>query len=379
MVYLFWFSLAVLAYHLVGYGLLLNFLNLFSNPQRGETHFEDYPTITVLCPAFNEEKVIEAKISSFLQLNYPADKIKMIVISDDSTDGTNEIVNKFSGDNNIELVVQKPRRGKQSGHNLVEPDIDTDYVLSTDANSIFAPDSVKKMVRRMQSEPDIALVSGELKLIKKNGTDSGEGLYWKYESWLKSLESEFYSIIGANGSIYLIKREYFQQINPASVDDFERTLQVIKNGKKAKYEPEAVVYEAVTEKPSEEISRKIRMITQQWFCLERNLFLLNFFANFKVFFLFISHKLIRWMLPLFSALILISTLFQADSVFFRLCLVIQVMGYLIGVIELVLEKKGSSIKIFKLPAYFAAMNYSAFIAFIKYLKREQFSTWKVER
>ncbi|KQC12088.1 MAG: glycosyl transferase family 2 [Candidatus Cloacimonas sp. SDB] len=377
--YLFWFSLAVLAYHLVGYGLLLNFLNLFSKSHKGETHFEDYPTITVLCPAFNEEKVIEAKISSFLQLNYPADKIKMIVISDDSTDGTNEIVNKFSGDNNIELVVQKPRRGKQSGHNLVEPDINTDYVLSTDANSIFAPDSVKKMVRRMQSEPDIALVSGELKLIKKNGTDSGEGLYWKYESWLKSLESKFYSIIGANGSIYLIKREYFQQINPASVDDFERTLQVIRSGEKAKYEPEAVVYEAVTEKPSEEISRKIRMITQQWFCLERNLFLLNLFANFKVFFLFISHKLIRWMLPLFSTLILISALFQVHIAFYRFCLVIQVMVYLIAVIELVLEKKGSSIKIFKLPAYFAAMNYSAFLAFIKYLKREQFSTWKVER
>jgi len=196
---------------------------------------------------------------------------------------------------------------------------------------------------------------------------------------LKSLESRFFSIIGANGSIYLIKREYFQQIDPASVDDFERTLQVIKKGKKAKYEPEAVVFEAVTEKPSEEIARKIRMITQQWFCLKRNLFLLNFLANFKVSFLFISHKLIRWMLPLFSILILISSLLLAQTCFYRLCLVIKVLIYLIGVMEIVLEKEGSGVKIFKLPAYFTAMNYAAFIAFIKYLKGEQFSTWKVER
>jgi len=166
MVYLFWGSLTILSYHLFGYGFLLYLLNFFSKTQRGETHLEDYPTVTVLCPAYNEEKVIEKKIRSFLELNYPMNKIKMIVISDDSNDGTNEIVQKFS-DRNVELVIQKPRRGKQSGHNLVEPEIDSEYVLSTDANSIFAPDAVKKLVKRMQSEPNIALVSGELKLIKR--------------------------------------------------------------------------------------------------------------------------------------------------------------------------------------------------------------------
>lgn len=378
MIYIFWFSLAVLAYHLIGYGLLLKFLNLFSKPNGGETHLEDYPSITILCPAFNEADVIEDKINSFLNLDYPTDKITMIVISDDSTDGTNEIVNKFT-DRNVKLVIQKPRQGKQSGHNLVEPDIDSDYVLSTDANSIFHKDSVKKLVMKMLSDPIIAMVSGELRFRKNSGEDSGEGLYWKYECWLKHLESTNYSIIGANGSIFLIKRELFKQIHPASVDDFERTIQVLLKGYLAKYEPESLVYETVTEKPVEELTRKIRIIAQQWFCLERNLQVLNPFRNFRLFFMFVSHKLIRWLLPVFSLSLLISNYLIASNFSYNVFLFIQLFVYLSGSIELLIERNGNSIKILKLPAYFVAMNYSAIMAIIKYISRKEYSTWDIVR
>lgn len=380
MIYPFWISVIVVFYHLVGYGIILKIINLLCSKPKEIVNEFFFPTITVLCPAFNEEAIIEEKIKSFLELDYPKERIHLIVISDDSTDNTNEIVKKYAKLNdNIELVIQKPRKGKQSGHNLVEPYIHSDYVLSTDANSIFAPDSVKHLITKINSDPNVAIVSGELKLYRKNKKDSGEGLYWKYESWLKSLESGFHSIIGSNGSIYLIKRNFFQQIHPASVDDFERTLFVLKEGYKAKYEPSAAVFENVTERPIEEINRKIRMITQQWFCLERNIYLLNPFKNCKVTFMFISHKLIRWLLPLFSSLIFASSILLYNIDFYKFCLIVQVVIYLSGILEIMLEKRGKSISILKLCAYFTSMNYAALVAFIKYIKREQFSTWNVAR
>lgn len=378
MLIIFIISVSFLIYHLVGYGLLLSFFNLFKKPI-AEVEISDYPTITVLCPAFNEEDIIEEKIHSFLDLDYPKDKIDMIVISDDSTDRTHEIVNRYTEKNNIRLVIQKSRKGKQSGHNLVEPGIKSDYVLSTDANSIFQRDAAKELVRTMLSDENICMVSGVLKLVSENNQDSGEGLYWQYESWLKKLESKFYSIIGSNGSIYLIKREYFTQIHPASVDDFERTLHVIKQNKITKYNQKAVVVEKVTGKAVDEIGRKIRIITQQLFCLQRNISVLNFTKNFKIAFILISHKIIRWLLPVFSLLMLISNIFLFNFMLFKFILLGQILIYILGLVELIMEKKGEGYRILKLFAYFIAMNYSAIVAFIDFLKGKQYATWDIIR
>ena len=375
MIYLFWLCILILFYHIFGYGLLLSFINLFKK-QDNTAELTEFPSITILCPAYNEESVIEEKIKSFLNLDYPKDKINMIVISDDSTDNTNRIVDKYTKDYNIQLVVQKPRKGKQSGHNLVEPSIITDYVLSTDANSIFHQKAVKELVKTMKSNDKIGMVSGELKLLKDNNKDSGEGYYWKYESWLKRLESKFYSIIGANGSIFLIKRKYFTQIHPASVDDFERALIILKKGLIVKYNPKAIVYEDVTQKATEEINRKIRIITQEWFAIFRQKAV---FINTSIAFLLFSHKIIRWLLPLFSIFILISNCFIFYSTFFVVTFIGQLLIYILGTLELILEIKRKTIKPLKIFAYYTAMNYAAFMALIKFIKGKQYATWDTIR
>lgn len=379
MEYLFWISVLILGYHILGYGIILRLINLFQKKKElnQDTSIE-FPSITVLCPAFNEEDVIEEKLKSFLELDYPQNKIKMIVISDDSTDKTNEIVLQYS-DRNISLIIQRPRQGKQSGHNMVEPLIDTEYILSTDANSIFHPQAVKHLIKKAQSDPETGMVSGELRLVKKNRGDSGEGLYWKYESWLKSEESKFYSIIGANGSIFLIRRDLFTQIHPASVDDFERSLQVLQKGFKVKYEPDAKVFEETTARPVEEIGRKIRIITQEWFCLARNLQVLNPVRDFRVFFMFISHKLIRWLLPVFSFLMLVTNIFLLDKALYVVCFMMQISVYLSGLYEIQIEKSGKSIKLFKITAYYTAMNYSAMMALFRYFRKHQYATWQKVR
>ncbi len=379
MINLFWLCILILFYHIIGYSLLLSFINLFRK-QDNPVELPEFPTITVLCPAYNEEDVIEEKIKSYLNLDYPKNKISMIVISDDSIDRTNEIVEKYSRKySNIKLVIQKPRKGKPSSHNLVEPSIKSDYVLSTDANSIFHKDAIKHLVTIIQSNPRVGIASGELKLISENG-DSGEGLYWKYESYIKKLESSFHSIIGSNGSIFLIRRELFKQVHQASVDDFERTLQCLKENYIAKYVPKAIVFERGSEQPSQELKRKIRIISREWFALKRNSILLNPFKYPKVNWMIFSHKILRWTLFIWAIFFFIANLSLKDkSVFFTFTMMIQVLGYLGGGFELFLESINRTNRFLKFPGYFVTMIYASLIAFIKFITGKQQATWNTIR
>lgn len=383
MIYLwcgFWLSAFLMAYHIFGYGALLYIINTLipRKPESKHQLNDTTPSIIVLCPAFNEARVIEAKIKSFIALDYPKDRIHMIVISDDSTDATNDIVSKYT-DQNISLVVQKPRAGKQCAHNLVLPMLDSDYVLSTDANSIFAPDAVNKLVSMMQSDPRIGMVSGELRLHTKEGNSSGEGLYWRYESFLKSMDSSFASIIGANGSIFLIKRELFGRVDPASVDDFERTLQVLKQGYLAKYEPAANVWEDETEKASEEINRKIRIITQEWYALSRNRELLNVFKHPRISFLLLSHKLLRWLYFVLGFICLVCSAMLAGHWFYLLALLLQLAGYAYGTLGLIGQAHNHRLPLSGIPGYFVAMFYASAIAFKNFIVRKNFGTWNPVR
>lgn len=376
---LFWLSASALAYHLAGYPLLmLIFIRLRKKILPTASDIQKYPSVTVLCPARNEEDVIEAKIKSFLKLDYPRDRLKLIVISDDSTDRTNEIVESHAGQN-VELVIQKPRQGKPSAHNLVIPKLDCDYVLSTDANSIFAPDALKLLVARMYSDPRLALVSGELRLTPGEGGKSGEGLYWRYESWLKKLDSDFHSIIGANGSIFLIRRDLFQRVDPQSVDDFERVLTVLKNGFLAAYEPQANVFEEESESARQEMSRKIRIVTREWFVLERNLALLNPFRYPATSFQLVSHKLLRWLFFVFVLTGFLASAFLLQIRFYRVIFLLQCLIYGLGVLGLILQARGKRPPFFSLPAYLVGMIWSSLVAFVRYLQRKKTATWNPVR
>lgn len=378
-VIIFWLGFYLLLYHIAIYPLILWILNRFNKLDNKATIIEQerLPTVTVLCPAYNEELHIEEKILSFLALDYPVDKIKMIVISDDSTDNTNSIVQKYT-DRNVHLVVQKPRGGKQRAHNLVEPSIDTDLVLSTDANSIFAPDALKQLVLVMQSDPQIGMAAGELKLEKKGSQESGEGLYWKYESMLKKLDTAFSSIICANGSLYIIRRSLFGQVRPGTVDDFERTLHVLSNNYRAVYVPQAIVTEDVTEKAIEEISRKVRIITREWIAFKKYAGLLNPFEYGRISFILFSHKVIRWLFFLFLLFMLIGSAL-AGTPFYQWLFLLQILFYVIGTLELVLQRDNKHIPGAGLIAYVTAMGWSSFLAFIRFVFNKNTGIWNPVR
>jgi biofilm PGA synthesis N-glycosyltransferase PgaC len=377
---IFWTGFFFLFYHTFIYGLILWVWSKFKKQKTitlPQNDPESLPTITVVCAAYNEEESIEVKIHSFLELDYPKNKIRLLVISDDSSDNTNSIVQRYS-DKNIDLIIQKPRGGKQKAHNLVQPFIYTDYVLSTDANSIFAPDSVKLLVEKMESDENIGIVSGELILIKKDEKDSGEGLYWKYECFLKKIDSAFTSIIGSNGSIFLIRRELFTQVHPNSCDDFERTLYILSEGFKAKYEPRAIVTEEVTEFAREEIKRKIRIITTEWYALKRNFRLLNPFRFGRITLVLFSHKIIRWMFFLFLIMMLLSSAFLTDR-FYQWIFLIQLFAYWLGILELTMQNSGRHIPGTGIFAYTTAMGWASMVAFFKFLFNADMGVWNPVR
>ncbi len=381
MTYIFWISLTLLVYHIVLYPILINIISRFCKDKE-VSQCKNTPSIVVLCPAFNEEDVIAEKIESFIALDYPKDKIKILVISDDSEDNTNSIVEKYAlQHSNVSLAVQKPRRGKPSGHNMVEPTLDCDYVLSTDANSLFRPDAIKHLVNKIEDDEKTGLVAGQLRYFAKDGNSSGEGLYWKYENAIRDSESKTKSIIVANGSIFLIKRELFTQIHPSSVDDYERTLITLQKGYNAKYEPKAIVEEEVSEENKDEFKRKIRIISREWFATFRHASLLNPFSNPYASFSLISHKILRWLFFLFVIGMFVSNAFLVEFKvsFFTIVFLLQVIFYGIGSLDLAISNKSPLKKLTKLPGYFVVMFLCSILAFNRFLTGKQVATWSTLR
>ncbi len=379
MVLLFYISLIIIIYHIFLFPLLLYLLILIKKSQNYSLDYDiELPTVTILTAAYNEEDKIRDKLDSFCRLNYPKHLIKLHIISDKSTDNTEEIVREYMvRQDNIFLTVMPTRSGKAGALNYIEPEVSSEIIVSSDASSILANDSIRKLVRHFKNDK-IGLVSGRLIYIKRNNAQSGEGLYWKYESLIRKLESNFYSIICASGCLFAIRRELYSKIHPSSPDDFERTLAVLKNRYIARLETEAVVEEYITGKSHEEISRKVRIISREWFALMRNKMLINPLKFPKVAFILISHKLIRWMLFLFNISIFISLIFLMQYQIYKILLISYVILHLIGIVGIIVEKFGKSIPVVKLFGYYVAMNYASLIAFIKFICGKQQKTWNTE-
>jgi len=375
----FFISLTLIFYHLVFFGIILEVMSKFVRRRKKNILENHHPTITIIVAAYNEEENIKLLLNSFNELDYPAEKLNLLIVSDDSTDCTNKIVSDYAGKyNNIKLVIQQPRSGKVSALNLVEPRINSELVVSADASSNLKKNSIKILVKHF-SDPEIGLVSGKMIYTDRNGEISSEGLYWRYESWLRHNESDLHSIIGASGCLFAIRRNLYNQIHPSSPDDFERTLITLSKGYRTVYEPDAIVYEVPTTHSNEELVRKIRMISTEWFALFRNSVLLNPVKFPMISFFLFSHKLIRWLLSFISIGMLIPSFVLQEYLFFRILFISQIVLYAFASAELIIEKKGKSIKMLKLPGYWLAMNIASFVAFMKFLSGNQQKTWETKK
>ena len=362
------FFVASFFYAYFGYPLLLAILPLFSRRKAEPSGKQSYyPEVTLLVAAYNEEDVIEEKIKNSLALDYPEDKLHVVVVSDGSTDRTDEIVKRYEN-NGVELF-RTDRLGKTVARNRAVENAKGEVLVLTDANAFFRQDALKNLVIHFQ-DPEVGVVCGALVLKRADGS---ENLYWRYEKLIKSLENKFHSIIGANGSIYAIRKELYSPLPPEVDDDFVEPLIVYMKGKKAIYESGAISEEEdiPAEDIQSEFQAKRRVVLRGLQSLAHVKGILNPFKYPTMSFEIFSHKVMKWFVPFALIGILISTFFLPRTLFAVTTYIIEDIFIITAILGLFI-KKGK----LQIPAYFLLTNSAVLIAVLQFLTGKRSTRWE---
>ena len=251
----FWVSAAALLWTHIAYPLAASALaRVRGRPVRGG---DALPTVTVIIAAHNEESVIARRVENLRGLDYPSDRLEIVVTSDGSTDATEELAARAGA-----RVVTNPRGGKVAAQNHAVREASSEVVAFTDANSTWAPDALRRLVRGF-SDPDVAYVCGRLNVQADDGRNK-EGLYWRYELGVRAAESLIDSVTGGNGSIYAVRRSDYAEVDPRFGHDLSLPYLMVQHGRRAVYEPLANAYEKATPTTEDEYRRKVRMFEHCW-------------------------------------------------------------------------------------------------------------------
>ena len=361
---LFWTSVFLVVYPYFVYPALLALLRrVVPRPPR-KAAIE--PTVSVLVAAFNEEDVIAAKMENSLALDYPSDRIEVVVASDGSTDGTNRIASGYADGRRIRLVAFPVNRGKLTAMNEVIPQLSGEIVVFSDASSMLTPDSVRVLVSNF-ADPTVGAVSGAY-LVQNPGQSAlgkQEDFYWRFETALKAAEGELNSTLGAHGALYAIRRELYPFPERGVInDDFVIPLRIVARGFRAVYEPGAVAVEEAHE--MEGFRRRVRITSgniQQLGELPRLLVPLRLMPLF----FFVSHKAMRLLVPLAMMTCLIANLFLLASPVYRALFVGQVVFYALALSGAAFALRP---RLLRLPYYFSMVNAAFLVAlFERVVKR----------
>jgi cellulose synthase/poly-beta-1,6-N-acetylglucosamine synthase-like glycosyltransferase len=322
---IFWVSLFVIFYSYIGYGILLYILVRIKKIIRKKksivpTTYE--PEVTLVVAAWNEEDFIQAKINNTLALDYPPDKLQIIFITDGSTDKTPEIINR---NQRFELLHEPGRRGKVAAMNRAIDYVKAPIVIFCDANTLLNTECVRYLVAHY-ADPKVGAVAGEKKiLVPEEGmaAAAGEGIYWKYESFLKKLDAQLYSVVGAAGELFSVRTHLFEKAaEDTIIEDFVQSLKVCMKGYVVRYEPKAFAMESASLSMRDEQKRKVRICAGAFQAMGILKDLFNVFKYPVLSFQFISHRILRWTL----CPICLFTLLEPESILF--CVLISTIHIL---------------------------------------------------
>jgi len=380
--WIFWISLGVLFYTYLGYGLVLLLIlkvrQVFA-PAVKPPPATSLPAVTMVVAAFNEEGCIAAKVENCFALDYPAGRLRFIFISDGSTDQTAAILDRYEG---LLHLHQPERQGKSAALNLAMQHVDTPIVVFSDANAVLNRESIRLLAAHF-NDPGVGGVAGEKKVQSRNSSaaGTGEGMYWKYESTLKKWDAAFYSIVGAAGELFAMRRELYEKMRPDTVlDDFYQSLRVCIKGYRVRYEPRAFATELASSSLTEEHKRKVRICAGGFQAMGRLGILFNPFFNPRLSFQYISHRILRWTLGPFCLILLLVSNFilvskRGESVY-EVALWSQLVFYGLAIIGWILGLAGRTIRLFNLPYYFLLMQIAVIQGFIRYAGSGQPVTWE---
>ncbi len=373
-----WGSIAVVFYAYAGYGLAIWLVSRVMNqPVRRSG---DLPSVTLLIAAFNEEDVIAAKLENSFALDYPRELLEIVVVADGSSDGTCDEVRRFA-DRGVRLAHQPERRGKNHAMSRAVPTARGEILVFSDANAFFEPKALRMLVRNF-GDPDVALVAGEKRVARGDGTiGAAEGMYWRYESWLKRLDSRVSSVMGAAGEIFAIRKGLYEP-PPADaiIEDFMLSMGLVRQGWRVVYEPAASAVEEASPNASEEFKRKVRIVAGGWQAVVR-LWPLMTPSHGIVAFQYVSHRVLRWVaVPFLLPAIAVLNLALVAQPLYQALLSLQAAFYGLAVLGWALEKRGTTWKPAYLPFFFVFLNWAAACGAWRYWTRTQAVTWeKVQR
>lgn len=383
MIIAFWIGLFLIAYTFIGYGFVLYLLvrlkRLFKKRFTFHRDLEG-PTVSILIAAYNEEALIEEKIINTLSLDYPKEKLQVIVITDGSTDRTAAKVSMFS---EVLLLHSTQRSGKMAAIKRAIPSINGEITLFTDANTFLNKLAVTELVKHYQNNK-VGAVAGEKRILVEETADAssaGEGFYWKYESLLKKWDYELYSNVGAAGELFSIRTELYEPIESDTIiDDHMIAMRIAEKGFIIAYEPGAYAMETASANSKEELKRKVRIAAGGIQSILRLKKAANPFYYPVLTFQYISHRVLRWTVtPFLLIMVFILNgliLFQNQSNLYLLLFLAQLSFYLLSIAGFYFESKNIRVKALFIPFYFCMMNYAVLAGIIRYFRNDQSAAWE---
>jgi biofilm PGA synthesis N-glycosyltransferase PgaC len=332
----------------------------------------ELPAVSLIIPAHNEEEVLPAKLANLAELDYPADRLEVVFVSDGSSDRTNEILQRAERPR-FRLVELPWRGGKSSALNHGVAAASHEIIVFSDASTLFAPDAVRKLVRHFGA-PQVGVVCGTLGFQGNAEFQRTEGLYWRYEKTLRVMESRLGATLTASGAIYALRRAAWRALTPdVMIDDFVVPFAARGLGYRVVFDPEAGATEAAEESVAHEFARRVRLAVGSFRALSQLARVrLDPFTSLA----FFSHKLLRWVLPFVMIALLVSSAALWDRPFYRTVLSIQLLFYAWAAAGYLFRDRMAPLR-YGLIAYFLlAINLAFLVGFVRFLSGRQEVKWK---
>jgi cellulose synthase/poly-beta-1,6-N-acetylglucosamine synthase-like glycosyltransferase len=376
---LFWLSLSLIVYTYFIYPAVLfvaysivqtgrDWRYLINRRERRVTasDADAVPEVSFLIPAYNEEVHLLEKINNLRDMDYPRQKVQILIVSDGSTDATNEIL-KSLPDPNIEVIFLPSRSGKATALNQAVLQARHEILVFSDASTVFAPDAVRKLVRHF-ADPDVGAVCGALRFHASSESQQTEGLYWKYESMIRLMEGRLGATLTASGAVYALRRKAYLPLDSKTIlDDFVIPMNARREGYRVVYDPEAIATDYAPEGIEGEFTRRVRLATGSFTSLIDLLRVpMGGFGRFA----FVSHKLLRWILPVVLCTLLVSnaTLFRQPT--YAAFGLLQLFFYSWAGIGYLFRKHTGRMKFVLLPYFLLAMNFAFLVGLFRSFSKQ---------
>ena len=372
--FIFFLSIITVVYIYMGYPFAAFIISSLRGKKVRKGRCEPY--VTILIAAHNEEGVIGQTLKNKLSLDYPREKLEIIVISDGSTDGTDSIVKGYKTAG-VRLIRQEPRAGKTSGLNLAAPEAAGEVLVFSDANSRYDKNALRKLMENF-NDPGVGYATGKMIYTSPDGSTAGDGCsaYMRYENLLRSIETNLGSVVGVDGGIDAVRKGLYKSMKPDQLPDFVLPLKVVEQGYRAVYEPEAILREQSLETSSDEYRMRVRVSLRAFWALWDMRRLLAFSPSLLFSWQLWSHKVLRYLCFIFLIAAFISNLFLWDeNGFYKIAFTAQCLVYTSAALSPFFENRGRRIRLLYLINYFALLNLASAHAFLKFITGQKMATW----